>query len=142
MKRFSKILVIIFIALITLTVPSCGSELEKSDIVIIYTTDVHCGVDDNTGAYVGIEGQRRVKNVMVSENGQYVEIDPNRQYTITATNFILSEGGDGANMFMDCEVIAKNVMLDSEALIKYIFDVLQGNLKDSYGSIGDRITIE
>ena len=33
-------------------------------------------------------------------------------------------------------------MLDSEALIKYIVDVLHGNLKDLYENIGNRITIE
>ena len=99
-------------------------------------------VTDSTGAYVSIEGQRRVKDVMILENGQYVEIDLNKQYTITAANFILLEGGDGANMFMDCKVIAKNVMLDSEALTKYIVDVLHGNLKDQYENSGNRITIE
>ena len=99
-------------------------------------------VTDSTGAFVSIEGQRRVKNVMVLENGQYVAIVPNRQYTITSIDFLLLEGGDGANMFMDCEVVARNVMIDSEALTNYIVDVLQGNLKDLYENIGNRITIE
>ena len=59
----------------------------------------------------------------------------------SSLNFILLDGGDGVTMFEENEVISKNVMLDSEALIRYIVDVLHGSLKEKYEIVGNRITI-
>lgn len=93
------------------------------------------------GEFVGVSGERRVKDVYVLENGVYVPLDANKEYTIGSLDFILTEGGDGANMFTDCEIIANSVMIDSEAVISYIVNVLHGNLRDLYEVVGERITI-
>ena len=42
-------------------------------------------------------------------------------------------------MFMNCEVLNPNIMMDSEALIYYIASVAQSKLKDTYESTGERI---
>ena len=59
-------------------------------------------------------------------------------YHISSLLFILINGGDGANMFMNCEVLNPNIMMDSEGLIYCIASVMQGKLKDTYGSTGER----
>ena len=98
-------------------------------------------VFDENKNFVKIEGQRRVKNVYVYQNGEYVEIDVNKTYTICSVNFVLLQGGDGATMFKDCEVVQENVNSDTDALTMYILYTLHGALKDKYETTGDRITI-
>ena len=49
MKKFFAIFLLIFV----FAVPSFAENPDK-DIVIIYTNDVHCGVEDNIG-YAGVE---------------------------------------------------------------------------------------
>lgn len=119
-----------------------GGFAHVSGLKYTIDTSIESSVEvDSAGAFVGITGERRVKNVLVCQNGEYVPIDKDKTYTITSVGFILLEGGDGANMFMGCEVVAENIILDSDALTNYIVDVLQGNLKEKYEVVGDRITI-
>ena len=109
-----------------------------------YTIDTSIAssvVVDESGNFVEVAGARRVKDVQVLQGDTYVSIDPEKTYTICSLDFILLEGGDGVVMFKECEVISKNVMLDSEALIRYIVDVLHGSLKDKYETVGNRIII-
>ena len=88
------------------------------------------------------KGKEKIWNYVVYKVGdEYVPIDADKTYTICSLNFILLDGGDGVTMFEENEVISKNVMLDSEALIRYIVDVLHGSLKEKYEIVGNRITI-
>ena len=96
---------------------------------------------DSKGEFVKVDGPRRVKDVLVLENNTYVAIDPTKEYIISSHNFLLEHGGDGANMFMDAEVVPSAQIFDYEVLINYIVDVLKGKLKDKYSSIEGRITI-
>ena len=98
-------------------------------------------VTNSEGYFVEVSGERRVKDVLVLDGDNYVPIDSNKMYRISSVNFILINGGDGANMFMNCEVLNPNIMMDSEALTYYIASVMQGKLKDTYGTTGERITI-
>ncbi|MBE6136585.1 MAG: bifunctional metallophosphatase/5'-nucleotidase [Erysipelotrichaceae bacterium] len=98
-------------------------------------------VTTDDGIFIKIDGPRRVKDVLILDGDQYVPIDINKFYTITSLNFVLIQGGDGANMFMKCEVLNPNIMLDNEALTYYIVNVLKGHLKDIYSTTGDRITV-
>ena len=107
----------------------------------IDTTIPSSVIVDESGNFVKIEGERRVKSVQVLQGDEYVPIDADKTYTICSLNFILLDGGDGVTMFEENEVISKNVMLDSEALIRYIVDVLHGSLKEKYEIVGNRITI-
>ncbi len=111
---------------------------------LTYTIDTSIAssvVVDESGNFVKVDGERRVKNVKVLQGDEYIAIDPEKTYTICSLDFILLDGGDGVVMFKECEVISKNVMLDSEALVRYIVDVLHGSLKDKYETVGNRIII-
>lgn len=96
---------------------------------------------DEAGMFSGVGTNRRVKDIMVLNNGIYEPINPDKFYLVSSHNYLIEEGGDGATMFKDCPIVKKDLMLDYEILVKYIVDVLDGHLKDKYSSIEGRITI-
>lgn len=97
---------------------------------------------DNLGNFKGVDGQRRVKNILVYNGTSYEALDLNRTYTVAANDFLLIGGGDGANMFLDCEVIQTGEFYDYQGLAKYIKEYLNGDVATKYSSIEGRITIE
>ena len=86
-------------------------------------------------------GERRVSNVMVLENGVYVDLDPTKEYVVASLDFMLSNGGDGANMFMDDELLEYSSKLDFEIVIDYIVNELHGVVSEKYATTEGRITI-
>ena len=96
---------------------------------------------DEKNMFVKVEGERRVRDISVLENDQYVAIDLNKSYLVASHNYFLEECGDGANMFKSAKIVKKDLMLDYECLVRYIVDVLKGKLKDKYSSTEGRITI-
>lgn len=96
---------------------------------------------DEKNMFVKVEGTRRVKDIKVLENNEYVDIQMDKFYLVASHNYLLEECGDGANMFKDIKIVKKNLMLDYECLVNYIVDVLKGHLKDKYSAPEGRITI-
>ena len=98
-------------------------------------------ITDNNNNFIKVDGERRVKDVMVLENGSYVAIDPNKEYIIASLDFILSNGGDGANMFMNDSLLEYSSKLDFEIVIDYIVNELNGKVSTKYSTIEGRINI-
>lgn len=96
---------------------------------------------DEKGMFIGVDGPRRVKDILVLENDNYVPINLEQYYLVASHNYYLEECGDGANMFKDAKIVKKELMRDYECLVKYIVDVLKGHLKDKYSNVEGRITI-
>ena len=96
---------------------------------------------DEKGMFIGVDGPRRVKDILVLENDNYVPIGLEQYYLVASHNYYLEECGDGANMFKDVKIVKKEIMRDYECLAKYIVDVLKGHLKDKYSNVEGRITI-
>ena len=117
-----------------------GAFLQVSGLTyeINSAVDNPCTEDEN-GMFTGIEGERRVQNVMFGEE----PLDPEKTYTLASQNFLLLECGDGFTMFEGAEVVKDNIKLDNQALIDYIVDTLGGvvgkEYADMYGQ--GRITI-
>ena len=88
---------------------------------------------------VGIEGERRVQNVMVGGEA----LDPEKTYTLAGYDYPLRRPGDGYTAYDGAPVLQDNVKLDNQVLIDYIVDTLGGNVggeyADPYGE--GRITI-
>ncbi|MBQ7783384.1 MAG: bifunctional metallophosphatase/5'-nucleotidase [Oscillospiraceae bacterium] len=93
-------------------------------------------VDENE-AFIGVDGEYRVKNVMI--NG--APLDLNKTYTLATNNYIIKNGGDGYNMFMDNELILDSISLDNAALITYMNDYLGGVIGEEYAEPQGRIAI-
>lgn len=98
-------------------------------------------ITDSTNSFVGIEEgkDRRIANVKV--NGE--AIDPEKEYTLVATKYMLQSGGDGFTMFKECEVVEiPGLVCDSEMLIQYLADTLDGVItEEQYGEADGRITV-
>ncbi|MDO5703174.1 MAG: bifunctional UDP-sugar hydrolase/5'-nucleotidase [Lachnospiraceae bacterium] len=85
-------------------------------------------IEDETGSFVGISGERRVQNVMAGGE----PIDPLKNYTLAAYNYMLLDQGDGYTMFDGAAVLQDSVKLDNQVLIDYITDTLGGVVGEEY----------
>ena len=83
--------------------------------------------DENT-MFAGVEGERRVRNVLVGGE----PIDPEQTYTLASHNYMLKNGGDGYNMFKGDKLLQDEVMLDNQVLINYITGTLGGVVGEQY----------
>lgn len=97
--------------------------LQVSGLTCEIDTTIPSGVVLNEeGEFVEVQGERRVKNVMI--NGE--PIDPQKTYTVASHNYMLKSGGDGFSMFIGSRVLKDDVCLDNEVLIRYVQDTLGG----------------
>lgn len=85
---------------------------------------------DDDGNFIGVEGEYRVKNVLV--NGE--PLDLAKTYTLASHNYMLLSCGDGMTMFKDCNIIAKEIMVDNQMLIEYITEDLGGTVGEEYSA--------
>ena len=108
------------------------------------TFEINSAIDspckaDKDGMCTGIEGERRVQNVMVGGEA----LDPEKTYTLAGYDYQLRQQGDGYTAYDGAPVLQDNVKLDNQVLIDYIVDTLGGNVggeyADPYGE--GRITI-
>ncbi len=117
-----------------------GSFLQVSGLKYTIDTSVPSPIKvDSDQMFASIEGERRVKDVYVLEEGEYVPIDPEKIYTVSSNDYILMNKGDGYTMFEDCEVLVKNGPVDVSSLINY---AKNHNLNDMYLDVEGRITVK
>ncbi|MBO4748781.1 MAG: bifunctional metallophosphatase/5'-nucleotidase, partial [Lachnospiraceae bacterium] len=89
--------------------------------------DSPCKVDEN-GAFAGVKGEYRVKNVYVGDE----PLDLNKTYTLASHNYMLIDQGDGFTMFKDCKILQNSVKLDNQVLIDYVTETLGGVIGEEY----------
>ena len=108
-----------------------GGFLQTSGLT--YEIDLNiespCTSDPVTGAFVSVDGERRVKNVRVGGE----PIDPQKEYHIATVSFVM-DAGDGFSMFSTDNIEVKDIIVDSQALIEYIQNELNGTVGDSYSN--------
>ncbi len=80
-----------------------------------------CTADENN-LMTGIEGERRVKNVLIAGE----PLDPEGTYTLAGPNWSLLKNGDGFTVFDGATVITESTGLDTQLMIDYINDHLGG----------------
>ncbi len=88
-----------------------------------------CTTDEN-GMFTGVTGEYRVKNVMVG--GEPLDLE--KTYTLASHNYMLKNGGDGFNMFVNDPLLQDEVMLDNQVLINYITGTLEGVVDNQYAN--------
>lgn len=99
------------------------------------TYEIHTYIEstakmDENGMFAGVEGEYRVKNVKVA--GEDLVLD--QIYTVASHNYMLKNGGDGFNMFMNCKLLQDEVMIDNQVLINYITGTLGGVVGEEYAN--------
>ncbi len=97
-----------------------------------------CIVGENSQC-VGIEGARRVKNVLIGG----APLDPAKTYTLAGMNYTLVQNGDGFTAFDGAKLLQDCVKIDNQLLIEYIKDTLGGEIGADYADLTGqgRITI-
>ena len=117
---------------------SFGGFLQVSGLTFDVNTSIVSPVNTDTdGMFVNINGERRISNVKI--NG--VTLDVNKNYYI-ATSEYLSLGGDGYSMFSQCKLIDQSIYAESDALIYYITNDLNGEISSKYENEEGRINID
>ena len=121
-----------------------GGFLQVSGLKYTVDTSIESTVQvDESGMFLSCGENRRVKDVMVlGDDGEYVPLDPQKTYTLASHNYLIKQGGDGINMFMDNKLILNEGMLDYQVLITYITENLDGIVGEEYSTAQGRIIIE
>ena len=120
-----------------------GAFAQVSGLKYTIDTSIPASIQiDENNMFVAVTGPRRVKNVQVENNGTWTNIDVNKTYKFSSHNFLIDGGGDGANMFMNCEHLDCTKKADYEVLIDYIIDGCKGNLSKKYSNTEGRITVQ
>ncbi|MGN1369465.1 MAG: bifunctional metallophosphatase/5'-nucleotidase [Aristaeellaceae bacterium] len=108
-----------------------GGFLQVSGLTYeIHTYIASSVTNDDKGAFTGVTGEYRVKNVMVGGE----PLDLTKTYTLASHNYMLKSGGDGTCMFKDCKVLIDESMLDNQVLINYITTTLGGVVGEEYAN--------
>ena len=119
-----------------------GGFLQVSGLKYTVDTSIPTSVIlDGDNMFAGFAGEgRRVKDVMVLENGEYVPIDPQKTYSVAATNYVLFHKGDGNTAFEGCEAIVEEGPVDVTALIEYARSL--GSFEGRYTDVEGRIIVQ
>jgi len=88
-----------------------------------------CTQDENT-MFTGVDGEYRVKNVMVG--GEPLDLE--KTYTLASHNYMLKNNGDGYTMFAGANILQDEVKLDNQVLIDYITGTLGGVVGEAYAN--------
>ena len=108
-----------------------------------YTIDTSIAspaVVNDEGMLTGFEGPRRVSEVMILQDGEYVPIDPEGEYTISSTDYVLFDRGDGNTVFSDNEPLVRYGPVDLDALIEWF--KATGTIDERYRTTEGRITVK
>ena len=101
---------------------------------------------NENGSFLQVSGVRfkidaghgnRIANLMVEgADGQFRAIDPDAEYTVGTTDYVLEDNKD---VLGSVDILEGNLMLDYEALIKYVSDTLGGVISSDYAELKGRI---
>lgn len=106
-----------------------GGFLQVSGLTYEIHTDIESGcIQDENGMFQGIDGDYRVKNVMVGTE----PLDLKKTYTVAGCDYIILQNGDGYTMFDGCSIVQQGGCLDNQALIDYLSGPLGGVVPDEY----------
>jgi hypothetical protein len=92
---------------------------------------------DANGAFVNVTGERRVSNVKI--NGK--DLNLNQHYNVSLLEY-LGNGGDGYSMFSNYDVYYESVLTDTDSLIYFIKNDLNGTIPEKYKDIEGRVNIK
>lgn len=100
-------------------------------------------IRDKNEMFLGIDGERRIKNVKVlnRETNEYEALNPEKHYVLASHSYLLKDGGDGFTMFKGAEILKDSVMLDNELLTQYIKNDLGGTVGQEYAREQGRINV-
>ena len=87
-------------------------------------------ISTENGMFESIQGERRVKNVMV--NGE--PIDPGKTYTVAGIDYIMVNNGSGITTFDGTPLLQDQTIQDVQTVITYIVEKLNGEVGEEYSN--------
>ena len=121
----------------------CGGFIQPSGLTYTIDTTMKSSVNVNSeGEFVSVDGEYRVKDVMVGEE----PLDKDKTYTLAINRYYSEECGDGMTMFKGSKVISpaegEEWTIDHDLVIDYIAsldDVIGDEYAQAHGQ--GRITL-
>ena len=92
---------------------------------------------DKDGHFINVTGERRVTNVKI--NGK--DLNLTKMYNVSLLEFI-ANGGDGYSMFENYSVYYESTYTDTDSLIYYIKNQLNGIIPEKYKEVEGRVNIK
>ena len=118
-----------------------GGFLQVSGLKYTINTSINSPVLlDENNMCAGFEGERRVSDVQILKDGEYVPIDPEAVYTLSSVDYVIYQRGDGNNLLAECEPIVEAGPADLVALIEYFQE--HETIPDTYKQTEGRITVK
>ena len=106
-----------------------GPFLQVSGLTYEIDATVPSGcIEDDNGMCIGIEGERRVRSVLVGG----VPLDPDATYSVASTDYVLLDHGSGITAFDGAPILQDRVKLDNQTLIEYARETLGGVIGEEY----------
>ena len=108
-----------------------GGFLQVSGLTYeIHTYITSSCVSDDNGMFVKVDGEYRVKNVVVGGE----PLDVTKTYTLASHNYMLKSAGDGYAMFAGAKLLIDETLIDNQVLITYITTSLGGIVGEEYAN--------
>ena len=87
---------------------------------------------DSNGMFVSVNGQYRVKNIMVYNRSTkaYEALDENKDYLLGGINYLLRNSGNGLSMFKDSELVLDYIDEDYTVFAKYFMAFNDTNINN------------
>ena len=121
----------------------CGAFPHMSGMTFSVDKSIPSSVKlDDQGFFVSVDGDYRVYDVKVlnKESGLYENLELDKKYVITASDYYILDLGSGLSMFKDANVLKNEGVLDVDIMEMYITENLNGVIGEEYKNVAHRIT--
>ena len=106
-----------------------GGFLQVSGLTYTIDATVPSTVElDAHGSFVGVKGDRRVKDVTIGGK----PIDPAKMYTVGGTTYVLKDGGNGMVMFKGAKLIDDGSMTDADMIMEFVQNHKNAKIGEEY----------
>ncbi|MBO7711145.1 MAG: bifunctional metallophosphatase/5'-nucleotidase, partial [Lachnospiraceae bacterium] len=111
----------------------CGGWILPSGMSYMIDSTIPSSVNVNSdGEFVSVDGEYRVKNVMVGDE----PLDLEKNYKLAINTYYSQEYGDGMTMFKGCKVLVpaegEDNIIDHDVVVDYIKNTLNGVVPEEY----------
>ncbi|MBO7709807.1 MAG: bifunctional metallophosphatase/5'-nucleotidase, partial [Lachnospiraceae bacterium] len=111
----------------------CGGWIVPAGISYMVDTTIPSSVKVNSdGEFVSVDGEYRIKNVMVGDE----PLDLEKNYKLAINTYYSADFGDGMTMFKGCKVLVpaegEDPIVDHDVVTEYIEKTLGGKIPEEY----------
>ncbi len=111
----------------------CGGWIQPSGITYMIDSTIPSSVNINSdGEFVSVDGEYRIKNVMVGDE----PLDLEKNYKLAINKYYSADYGDGMTMFKGCKFLVpaegEEPIIDHDVVTEYIKKNLGGKIPEEY----------